>query len=130
MWELVCIAILGITLFIDLLSGNPGRAGTAGIILVGVLIWLIVSMVKDAKAKRKQAREDREAWEQYLRGAEERRQQQEQWRTDYEARKARAKELSKRYPGLGWNNYLRLAALTDEEIEERRAQYGKFWYIK
>lgn len=129
MWELVCIAILGITLFIDLMSGNPGRAGAAGIILAGVLIWLVVSLIKDAKENRKKAREDREAWEQYLRDAEERRQQQEQWRADYEARKERAKELSRRYPGLGWNNYLRLAALTDEEIEERRARLRKYWYI-
>ena len=51
MWGLVCIAILGMCFFIDITSGDRGRAGGAWILLTIIVTYCVVICVKDTVDK-------------------------------------------------------------------------------
>ena len=108
MFAAVAIAILGCCAVIDLLSGQPGRAGGAGFILVVVGIWLVYALINDAVKEHKERKEQLEA---FNRSREEYRLKQQQ----------EIQKLKQQYPGLTEYQYDQLYWMSRSTRE---------WYAK
>ena len=109
MFALVAIAILGCCAVIDLLSGQPGRSGGAAVILVGVGIWLVYALTRDAIKDHQDRKERLEAFEKRYQ--------------EYQAKRAlKIQELRVKYPGLTDYQYEMLSFMTDSKIKQHAEQ--------
>ena len=98
MFAAVAIAILGCCLVIDLMSGQPGRAGGAGFILVVVGIWLVYALINDAIKENKERKERLEEFDRRM----------QETREKYERD---IQELKDKYPGLTEYQYEQLYSM-------------------